>query len=84
MLQFFFLCFRQNRNIVSKHESGQSVIPSLPEDVKEIANLLLEQANPLVGQMTKENQVTLFGERPLLVAYFDVDWDKQLRKGALS
>ena len=70
------------RNLVSKHESGRVVIPSLPEGSKEMAEVLLEHARPLVGEMTKENQLALFGKRPLLVAYFDVDWDKQLRKGA--
>ncbi len=69
-------------NLVSKYESGRTVIPTLPEDSKEMAHLLMEHARPLVGEMTKENQLALFGERPLLVAYFDVDWDKQLRKGA--
>lgn len=56
------------------------MIPSLPKDSKEIANLLLLHARPLVGEMTRENQLTLFPRRPLLVAYFDVDWDKQLKK----
>ena len=64
------------RNLVSKYESGQVVIPSLPSDIQ-------ENARPLVGQMTQENQLALFLERPMLVAYFDVDWDKQLRKGML-
>lgn len=49
-----------------------------------MANLLLEHARPLVGEMTEENQIALFGQRPLLVAYFDVDWDKQLKKGMTS
>ncbi len=70
------------RNLVSKYEDGYSVISSvLPKDSKQVADLLLKHANPLVGEMTKENQLVLFGKRPLLVAYFDVDWDKQLRKG---
>ncbi len=66
---------------MSKFEAGRSVIPSLPDESREIANLLLEHARPLVGQMTQENQLALFGDRPMLVAYFDVDWDKQLKKG---
>ena len=57
------------------------MIPSLPDEVREMANVLLEHARPLVGEMTKENQVALFPDRPLLVAYFDVDWDKSLKKG---
>lgn len=66
---------------MSTHEEGWSVIPSLPDETRDIANVLLEHARPLVGEMTKENQIVLFGQRPLLVAYFDVDWDKQLVKG---
>ena len=66
---------------MSKYEAGQAVIPSLPKDSKAIAELLLRHACPLVGEMTTENQITLFPKRPLLVAYFDVDWDRQLKKG---
>lgn len=57
------------------------MISSLPAESKDIADLLLEHARPLVGEMTEENQLVLYGRRPLLVAYFDVDWDRQLRKG---
>ena len=71
------------RNLVSKYEKGQKVIPSLPDGSKEISAILLEHARPLVGQMTGENQLSLYHDRPMLVAYFDVDWDRQLKKGTV-
>ena len=69
------------RNIVSKYEVGSSVLTSISEESSAVAQLLLENANPLVGEMTEDNQLNLFVKRPLLVAYFDVDWDKPLKKG---
>lgn len=78
ILHYLVVCFR---NIVSKYEDGRVIIPSLPAGTLNVANLLLKHALPLVGEMTGENQLILFQRRPLLVAYFDVDWDKQLKKG---
>ena len=69
------------RNLVSKYEDGRSVISPVPSESKDIALLLLEHGRPLVGEMTKENELTLYHQRPLLVAYYDVDWHRQLKKG---
>lgn len=69
------------RNLVSKYEDGSSTISPVPSESKDIALLLLEHGRPLVGEMTKENELTLYHQRPLLVAYYDVDWHRQLKKG---
>ena len=65
---------------MSKYEKSHSIISSLPEDVEDVALLLRKHVNPLVGEMTQEN-LLLFSERPLLVAYYDVSWEQDLKKG---
>ncbi len=73
------------RNLVSKYEAGHSVISSsLLEDMEEAVTLLLQHASPLVGEMTKDNQLVLFGKRPLLVVYYDINWDSEIKKGEVT
>ena len=66
---------------MSKYEEGHVVLSSLPDSVDAMATRLLDSTRPLVGERTKGNQVTLFNRRPLLVVYFDVSWERELKKG---
>lgn len=57
------------------------VLSSLPDSVDDLASLLLDKTCPLVGERTKENDLELYSKRPLLVVFFDVSWDRELKKG---
>ena len=57
------------------------MISSLPDNEDEMAALILDKTRPLVGERNKENEEKLFSERPLLVVYFDISWDKEIKKG---
>jgi hypothetical protein len=61
-------------HLVSPWEKGLSVISSPPSDASQLRQLYLEHARPIVGQMTTGNRDNLYSHRPLLVAYYDVDW----------
>ena len=61
-------------NLVSRYEDGYSVITDLPKKSEKLEELLLANARPLVGEFTKANQLRVYTHRPLLVAYFDVNW----------
>ena len=76
---FYFL----SSNFVSKYESGSYTISKLPKSTDPIAHLLLEHARPLVAQFTSDNELHLFPTRPLLVAYYDVNWETDSKKGGL-
>jgi thiol-disulfide isomerase/thioredoxin len=67
-------------HLVSPWEKGLSVISS-PSDASQLRQLYLEHARPIVGQMTTGNRDNLYSHRPLLVAYYDVDWSSDGFKG---
>ena len=72
------------RHLVSSHETGYSVILSAPANATQLRQLYLEHARPLVGQMTQSNHGNLYKHRPLLVAYYDVDWSRDGIKGEVT
>jgi protein disulfide isomerase len=61
-------------HLVTQYESGYSVITSPPSNATELRGLYLEHACPLVGQMMQRNYDTVYRHRPLLLAYYEVDW----------
>ena len=66
------------KKLVSKHETGYSMIPNIEHETsKQLGQTLIDAAKPLVGQVTLENFGTLYARRPLLIAYYDVSWDKE-------
>ena len=70
------------KKLVSKYEKGYSEIPNIEQETSEDLRLTLTQAaKPLVGQVTLENFGSLYTHRPLLVAYYDVDWDRESVEG---
>ena len=68
-----------HRNLVSKYEDGHSIITTIPSKPDSLSKLLLKHARPLVGQMTTDNQLTVYADRPLLIAYFDLAWDLETK-----
>lgn len=68
-------------HLVSAWESGFSVISSPSANTTLLRELYLEHARPLVGQMTAGNLDNLYNKRPLLVAYYDIDWSHDGFKG---
>ncbi len=69
--------------MVSKYEDGKVVLSTLSDDAEEMSTLLLNNALPLVGERTKENDLVLFSNRPLLVVFLDVSWERELKKGTV-
>ena len=64
--------------LVSKFEAGYSVIHDIEgDDGEELSKRFFPALRPLVGQMTKANMFKLYNQRPLLVAYYDVKWDRE-------
>ena len=64
--------------LVSKFETGYSVIHDFEGvDSEELSKMFFPALRPLVGQMTKANMFKLYHHRPLLVAYYDVNWDRE-------
>lgn len=63
--------------LVSKYETGYNEIPNIEnESSEDLARDLLHAARPLVGQVTLDNFGSIYAHRPLLVAYYDVDWSR--------
>ena len=66
------------KRLVSKYETGFSTIPDIEgETSKSLGKMILEASKPLVGQVTLKNFGTAYTHRPLLVAYYDVNWDRE-------
>ena len=68
-------------HLVSEYESGFSVITDPPANATELRQLYLDHARPLVGHMTKRNYDSVYKHRPLLLAYYEVDWSVDGFKG---
>ena len=68
-------------HLVTEFEKGFSVIYSPPANATELRQLYLEHARPLVGEMTQQNYDTSYRHRPLLLAYYEVDWSRDGFKG---
>ena len=68
--------------LVSKFEVGYNVIQDLEsDDGEELSKRFYPALRPLVGQMTKANMLKLYPQRPLLIAYYDVNWDRESYAG---
>lgn len=75
------LVFHQ-QHLVSKFEAGYSVIHDVEgDDGEELSKRYFPALRPLVGQMTKANMLKVYQQRPLLVAYYEVNWDKESYAG---
>jgi protein disulfide-isomerase A4 len=48
----------------------------------EIAEFIRQTYRPLVGQRTKQNQVYFYSVRPLVVVYYDANFDHQYQKAS--
>ena len=71
------------RHLVTKYESGRSLFQDLPTNATALSEMYAT-ARPLVGQVTKDDMLKVYAHRPLLVAYFEVDWSREGRKGMQS
>ena len=68
--------------LVSKFEAGYSVIHDIEgDDSEELSKRFFSALRPLVGHMTKANMFKLYQQRPLLVTYYDVNWDRESYAG---
>lgn len=65
---------------MSKYETGHTIISELPDDATEMAARYIT-SRPLVGEMTKLNFDRTYRHRPMLVAYYEVRWDREGLKG---
>ena len=71
-------------HLVSKYEKGYSLIPDIVgETAESLVDTYLQASRPLVGQVTQENFLRAYRHRPLLVAYYEVDWNFDNRKSKL-
>ncbi len=48
----------------------------------EIAEFIRQTYRPLVGQRTKQNQVYFYSTRPLIVVYYDANFEHQYEKAS--
>lgn len=48
----------------------------------DIAEFIRQTYRPLVGQRTKQNQVYFYSVRPLVVIYYDANFDHQYQKAS--
>ncbi|XP_022080080.1 protein disulfide-isomerase A4-like [Acanthaster planci] len=64
----------------SKYEPKRHVFDKADASAAEIQSFYSDNNSPLVGHMTKENMDKRYKDRPLLVAYYDVDWSFEHRK----
>nr|XP_054767100.1 protein disulfide-isomerase A4-like [Lytechinus pictus] len=58
----------------SKYEPWRQVFSQADGSVKDLENFYKEHDVPLVGQMTKANREKRYTDRPLLLAFYSVDW----------
>ena len=67
----------------TKYETGYTVIPNVDEGEtpKSLLTAYRDAIRPLVGQMNKENHMRAYKYRPLLVAYYDVNWELDYKQG---
>ena len=74
------------RNTVSKYEAGFTIIHNVDEGEtpQSLASSYQEAIRPLVGQMTTDNHLRAYKYRPLLVAFYEVNWDFENKKGRIK
>ena len=65
------------RHLVSPYEDGYTVITNASqfnEDDKGLADQILKASRPLVGELSISNSHRVYRLRPLLIAFYQVDW----------
>ena len=76
--------FYHPQHLVTKYEEGYAIMRDLEDDSKTLSDRYLDALRPLVGQMTKINMLRAYRRRPLLVAYYEVNWDKEHRESEIQ
>lgn len=73
----------QPKQALTKYELGYTIIHDTDEGETPTSLMKAYQTGirSLVGQMTRDNHIRAYKYRPLLVAYYDVNWDFDFRKG---
>ena len=69
------------RHLVSPYEEGYTIITNatqFDEDEESLADQILKATRPLVGEMSIQNSRRVYRLRPLLVAFYQVDWKEGL------
>ena len=69
------------RHLVTPYEHAHTIITNasqFDEDEKSLADQILKATRPLVGEMTIQNSRRVYRLRPLLVAFYQVDWKEGL------
>lgn len=65
--------------LVTPYEQGFTVVSDLSDyDGKELADELLKASRPLVGELSQENSRRVYRLRPMLVAFYEVNWGEGL------
>ena len=68
-----------SEHLVTPYEQGFTVITDLFDyDSRELADELLKASRPLVGELSVENSRKVYRLRPMLVAFYQVDWGEGL------
>ena len=65
------------RHLVSPYEDGYTIITNaseFAEDDKGLADQILKASRPLVGELSIPNSHRVYRLRPLLIAFYQVDW----------
>ncbi|XP_033097687.1 protein disulfide-isomerase A4-like [Anneissia japonica] len=63
----------------SKYEAKRYVFKASDGDSDDLEDFYNSHKVPLVGQMTKDNAEKRYADRPLVVAYYPVDWSFEYR-----
>jgi len=69
------------RHLVSPYEKAYTIITNtsqFEEDEKTLADQILKATRPLVGEMSLQNSRRVYRLRPLLIAFYQVDWKEGL------
>ncbi|CAL8074911.1 unnamed protein product [Orchesella dallaii] len=62
---------------LSKYEDDHAVLKNDEITADDMAEFIRGTYRPLVGQRTKQNQVVFYSTRPLIVVYYDANFDHQ-------
>lgn len=68
-------------HLVSPYEHAYTIITNasqFDEDEKSLADQILKATRPLVGEMSIQNSRRVYRLRPLLIAFYQVDWKEGL------
>ena len=68
-------------HLLSPYEDGYTIIGNLSqyeEDDKTLADQILKATRPLVGELSLQNSRRVYRLRPLLIAFYQVDWKEGL------